>query len=101
MIVRFGDCELDLGRRELRTGGDPVHVEPQVFDVLMYLIANRERVVGKDELIEAVWHGRIVSDVTLNSRINGARRAIGDSGKAQALIRTLPRKGFRFIGTLA
>jgi class 3 adenylate cyclase len=98
MILHFGDCELDSDRRELRVGTGPVHVEPQVFDLLSYLIANRDRVIGKDELVEAVWHGRIVSDVTLNSRINAARRAIGDNGQVQSFIRTLPRKGVRFIG---
>jgi TolB-like protein/Tfp pilus assembly protein PilF len=100
LIVHFGNCELDSDRRELHVGTETVHVEPQVFDLLRYLIANRDRVIGKDELIEAVWHGRIVSDITLNSRINAARRAIGDSGQAQAFIRTLPRKGVRFVGSV-
>lgn len=98
MIVRFGDCELDLGRRELRRGSKAVHVEPQVFDLLTYLVTNRDRVISKDEIIEKVWRGRIVSEATLSSRINSARSAIGDSGTAQAYIRTLPRRGFRFVG---
>ncbi len=100
MLVRFGSCELDRDRRELRLRNAPVHVEPQVLDLLIYLIANRNHVVSKDEMIEAVWGGRIVSDVTLNSRINAARRAVGDDGKTQALIRTVPRRGFRFVGEI-
>ena len=100
MILRFGGCVLDCGRRELCRGDNPVHVEPQVFDLLAFLITNRDRVVTKDDIIEAVWHGRIVSHVTLNSRINAARRAIGDSGKMQGLIRTVTRRGFRFVGAV-
>src|SRR5262245_22760776 len=98
MLFRFADCVLDTDRRELRRGNMPVHVEPQVFDLLAYLITNRDRVVSKDEIIEAVWHGRIISHVTLNTRINAVRQAIGDSGKAQAFLRTLPRRGFLFVG---
>src|SRR3954464_12531626 len=100
MLVRFGSYELDKDRRELRLGNVPVHVEPQVLDLLLYLVANRNHVVSKDEMVEAVWGGRIVSDVTLNSRINAARRAVGDDGKTQALIRTVPRRGFRFVGEI-
>src|SRR4029079_17607959 len=85
-------------RRELRRGAEPVHVEPQVFDLLVYLVENRDRVVSKDDLIAAVWDGRIVSESTLTSRINAARKAIGDSGGEQRLIRTVPRKGLRFVG---
>ena len=98
MILSFGDCEIDVERRELRRAGSPVHVEPQVFDLLVYLTANRERVISKDDLIAAVWDGRIVSDSTLTSRINAARKAIGDSGAGQKIIRTVPRKGLRFVG---
>src|SRR4051812_16129509 len=98
MLVRFGSYELDRDRRELRFGNVPVHVEPQVLDLLIYLVANRNHVVSKEEMVDAVWGGRIVSDVTLNSRINAARRAVGDNGKNQALIRTVPRRGFRFVG---
>ena len=100
MIVGFGDCELDIERRELRRARSPVHVEPQVFDLLVYLVENRDRVVSKDDLIAAVWDGRIVSNSTLTSRINAARNAIGDSGGHQKLIRTIPRKGLRFVGTV-
>ena len=86
MQACFGGYELDQERRELRFHDAPVHVEPQVFDLLLHLVANRDRVVSKDEMVGAIWGGRIVSDVTLNSRINAARRAIGDDGKTQALI---------------
>ena len=73
-------------------------LEPQVFDLLVYLLQNRERVVSKDDLLASVWGGRIVSDATLDSRIAAARRVIGDSGGGQTLIRTWARKGVRFIG---
>ena len=100
MILSFADCEIDLDRRELSCAERPVHIEPQVFDLLVYLIANRERVVSKDEILDAVWNGRIVSEATVSSRINSARQAINDSGQAQALIRTIPRRGFRFVGAI-
>jgi TolB-like protein/Flp pilus assembly protein TadD len=98
MLYLFDDSELDTERRELRRGGDAVELEPQVFDLLAYLIRERGRVVSRDDLLGAVWQGRIVSESTLNSRINAARAAIGDDGTAQRLIRTLPRKGVRFVG---
>jgi pimeloyl-ACP methyl ester carboxylesterase len=101
VLFRFGDCLLDTDRRELRRGADLVAVEPQVFDVLVYLIRNRDRVVSKDDLLEGVWGGRIVSESTLTSRINAARRAVGDSGAEQALIRTVARKGLRFVGAVS
>jgi DNA-binding winged helix-turn-helix (wHTH) protein len=94
----FGDHVLDLDRRELRRGGAPVALEPQVFDLLVYLVQNRDRVISKDDLLEAVWGGRIVSESALSSRITAVRKAINDDGRAQRLIRTVPRKGFRFIG---
>ena len=97
----FDDCVLDVERRELRRAGAPAAVEPQVFDLLVYLIRNRARVVSKDDLLQAVWQGRIVSDSALANRINAARAAVGDSGDHQKLIRTLPRKGFRFVGNVA
>jgi TolB-like protein/Flp pilus assembly protein TadD len=96
----FEDCALDTDRRELHRGGAPVAVEPQVFDLLVHLIRHRERVVSKDDLLAAVWQGRTVSDSALFNRINAARSAIGDSGDQQRLIKTLPRKGLRFIGTV-
>jgi DNA-binding winged helix-turn-helix (wHTH) protein len=89
---------LDTNRRELHRGPDVVSVAPQVFDLLDYLIRNRERVVSKDDLINAIWNGRIVSDAALTTRLNVARSVIGDSGEEQRLIKTLPRKGFRFVG---
>ena len=91
---------LDIGRRELHRDGKVVAVAPQVFDLLEYLIRNREHVVSKDDLIAAIWDGRIVSDAALTTRLNVARGAIGDSGEEQRLIKTLPRKGFRFVGTV-
>jgi adenylate cyclase len=93
----FEDCVLDVDKRELRRGADVVCVTPQVFDLLYYLIRNREHVVTKADLFAAVWQGRIVSDAALTTRMNSARRAIGDSGDEQRLIKTLPRKGFRFV----
>jgi TolB-like protein/cytochrome c-type biogenesis protein CcmH/NrfG len=94
----FSDHVLDVDLRELTRGGESVPVEPQVFDLLVHLIENRDHVVTKDDLIETVWDGRIVSESTLTSRINAARKAVGDSGKDQIMIRTLARKGFRFVG---
>jgi len=97
---RFNNHTLDTELRELRRGREQVAVEPQVFDVLVHLIEHRDRVVTKDDLIASVWGGRIVSDSTLTSRINAARKAIGDSGDEQKLIRTVARKGLRFVGTV-
>lgn len=97
MPLQFGNCSLDTGQLELRRDDEVISVEPQVFSLLAYLIEHRDRVISKDELITEVWQGRIVSDATLNSRINLARRAVGDSGKDQAVIRTFPRRGFRFV----
>jgi TolB-like protein/Flp pilus assembly protein TadD len=94
----FEDCALDTDRRELRRGTALVAVEPQVFDLLVHLIRHRDRVVSKDDLLASVWHGRIVSESALFNRINAARRAIGDAGDRQRLIKTLPRKGIRFVG---
>jgi TolB-like protein len=96
----FDDHTLDADRRELRRGYEPVAVEPQVFDLLVYLVQNRDRLVTRDDLIASVWGGRIVSESTLSSRINAARKAIGDNGEHQKLIRTIARKGLRFVGTV-
>ena len=101
MQFSFGDCCLDVERRELTRRAKHVTVEPQVFDLLLFLIQNRDRVVTKDNLLQAVWRGRIVSEATVASRIKAARAAIGDNGGAQHLIKTLARKGFRFLGDVA
>lgn len=100
MRYLFDEYAFDTDLRELYRGAHVVSVAPQVFDLLDYLIGNRERVVSKDDLIRAIWQGRVVSDVALTTRINAARKAIGDSGDEQRLIRTFPRKGVRFIGTV-
>jgi TolB-like protein/Flp pilus assembly protein TadD len=94
----FENFAFDTDRRELHRGKDVVSIGPQVFDMLDYLIRNRERVVSKDELIKAIWEGRAVSEAALTTRMNGVRSAVGDSGQEQRLIKTLPRKGFRFVG---
>jgi TolB-like protein len=101
MIYLFENLALDTDRRELRRAGTEVSLEPQVFDLLEYLIRNRERVVSKDDLLASVWHGRIVSESTLSTRITAARSAIGDSGEQQRLIKTLSRKGIRFVGSVS
>lgn len=98
MRFLFENNVLDGDRRELTCDGAAVPLQPQVFDLLLYLIAQRARVVSKDDLISHVWSDRIVSDSSLNSRINAARKALGDDGAMQRLIKTIPRKGFRFIG---
>lgn len=100
MLYTFGNFVLDTNRRELREVDGLVPVEPQVFDVLEFLIRARDRVVSRDDLLAAIWHGRIVSEATLSSRVNSARTAIGDNGTQQRLIRTLPRKGLRFVGAV-
>ena len=100
MILTFGNCEIDCDMLELRRDGVSIHIEPQVFDVLAYLVRHRDHVVSKDELIQAVWDGRVVSDDAVTSRINAARRAIGDTGKEQRFIQTVPRRGFRFLGEM-
>jgi pimeloyl-ACP methyl ester carboxylesterase/DNA-binding winged helix-turn-helix (wHTH) protein len=98
MRILFSDYAIDASRRELSRKGTAVHVEPQVFDLILHLIHNRDRVVSKDDLIANVWNGRIVSESTLSNRINAARRAIGDSGEQQTFIKTIARRGLRFVG---
>ena len=95
---QFAEFEIDLSQQELRRLGKAVHIEPQVFDLIVHLVRNHDRIVSKDELIETIWNGRIISEAALSSRINGARRALGDNGNDQALIRTLHKRGFRFVG---
>jgi TolB-like protein len=94
----FENQALDASRRELRRDGKAVPMPPQVFDLLLFLVENRDRVVSKDDILDAVWEGRAVSDSALTTRINAVRRAVGDSGEEQRLVRTMPRKGFRFVG---
>jgi pimeloyl-ACP methyl ester carboxylesterase/DNA-binding winged helix-turn-helix (wHTH) protein len=98
MRFLFSDVAIDPDRRELSRGGATVHVEPQVFDLILHLIRNRDRVVSKDDLLANVWGGRIVSESTLSNRISVARQAIGDSGEQQELIKTIARRGLRFVG---
>ena len=100
MIFNFGDCQLDEGRFELRRDGKLRAVEPKAFDLILLLVKNRHRVVTKEEVLDAVWAGRIVSEATLSSCVKSARRAIGDNGKEQKYIRTVPRRGFHFVGTI-
>jgi DNA-binding winged helix-turn-helix (wHTH) protein/pimeloyl-ACP methyl ester carboxylesterase len=97
---KFENYSIDLERVELRKEDANIEVEPQVFDLLAFLIANRSRVVAKDEIFDAVWNGRIVSLSTLTSRINAARAAVNDNGKEQRLIKTVPRRGYRFVGNV-
>jgi DNA-binding winged helix-turn-helix (wHTH) protein len=97
----FEDFALDPERRELRRGANLIAAEPQVFDLLEYLIRHRERVVSKDDLLAAIWHGRIVSESALTTRINSARAVVGDSGDSQRLIKSLRGKGFRFVSAFA
>jgi len=101
VVFRFGDHVLDIERRELCRGAEPVALEPQVFDLLVYLVRNRGRVVSKDDLIEGVWGGRIVSDSALTTRLNAVRKAVNDSGAEQRLIRTVPRRGVRFVAEVS
>lgn len=100
MRYLFEECALDMDRRELWRGATPVAIEPQVFDLLVHLIRHRDRVVSKDELLASVWHGRAISESALFNRVNAARSAIGDTGARQKLIKTLPRRGLRFVGTV-
>ena len=100
MRYLFEAYVLDLKRRELQRGDTVLSIEPQVFDLLAYLIQHRDRVVCRDDLLTHVWQGRSISDSTFTSRINSARGAISDSGEDQRLIRTIPRKGYRFVGSV-
>jgi DNA-binding winged helix-turn-helix (wHTH) protein/tetratricopeptide (TPR) repeat protein len=100
MIYRFGDCQLDDLRYELRRDGQPRHLEPQVFEVLAYLVRHRDRVVTKAELLDEIWGSRFVTDSALTSRVKAARRAIGDSGREQRVIRTVHGRGYRFLASV-
>src|SRR4051812_9273798 len=98
MALAFGDYRLDIKRRELRHGTELIDLEPKVFDLLTFLVHHRDRVISKDDLLREVWGGRIVSESAMTTRINAVRRAVGDDGTAQRLVRTFTRKGIRFIG---
>jgi DNA-binding winged helix-turn-helix (wHTH) protein len=98
LLYCFEKCVIDSDRRELRRDGALIPVEPKAFDLLVYLIAHRDRVVSKDDLLASIWDGRVVSESALSTRINAVRSAIGDSGEEQRLIKTLSRKGVRFVG---
>ncbi|MBI3438320.1 MAG: transcriptional regulator, partial [Proteobacteria bacterium] len=97
MIYRFDQFELDTEKLELRGDGGVIALEPQVFALLAYLVEHRDRVVSKDEIVEKIWDGRIVSDSAVSSRIKSARQALGDDGVSQRFIRTMHRVGFRFV----
>src|SRR5918996_2976926 len=100
MIYAFEDHELDLQRYELRYAGKLIKLEPQVFNILVYLIQHRDRVVTKEEILEQLWPGRFVSEATLTSRLMAARRAVGDRGREQRLIQTVHGRGYRFIAAV-
>jgi pimeloyl-ACP methyl ester carboxylesterase len=100
MIYMFGEFELDIGRFELRREGVAVAIEPQVFDVLALLVRERDRVIGKDEFLDTVWGSRFVSESTLASRIKAVRRAVGDDGKAQRVVRTAHGRGYQFVASV-
>jgi pimeloyl-ACP methyl ester carboxylesterase/DNA-binding winged helix-turn-helix (wHTH) protein len=100
IVWRFDEFELDTAQYELRGNGAVIRVEPQVFDVLTQLVGNHERLVTKEELFDAVWGGRFVGEAALTSRIKAARRALGDDGESQRLIRTVRGRGYQFVGTL-
>ena len=97
MTLQFEDFVLDTEQLELRKGGTPVAIEPQAFDLIAHLATHAGRVVDREELIEKVWRGRIVSDAAISTRINAARRALDDDGRSQRMIKTVPRRGFRFV----
>ena len=96
-MIRFADCELNLDRIVLRRGGEEIRVEPQVFDVLAYLVKHRGAVVRKEELLDAIWGDRFVSESALTTRIKAVRQAVGDDGSQQLIIRTVHGKGYEFV----
>ena len=98
VVLAFGEHRLDIERRELHRGPELVKLAPKVFDLLVFLVQHRDRVLSKDDLLQAVWGGRIVSESALTTRINAVRRALGDDGMGQRLVRTFTRKGVRFVG---
>src|SRR5262252_2188879 len=101
MLYRFGSFELDLAAVELRVGGNALSLEPQVFGLLALLVENRDRLVSKDEIVERIWDGRVVSDAAIASRVKSARQALGDDGRSQRFIKTLHGKGYRFVAQVS
>ncbi len=101
MIYRFADCELDTTRFELRRAGKTQKVEPQVFEILRYLVERHDQFIGKEDLHKAIWQDRVVSDAAMSSRIKAARRAIGDNGTEQRLIRTVHGRGVSFVAPVS
>jgi DNA-binding winged helix-turn-helix (wHTH) protein len=99
-VYTFGEFELDLPLYELRRAGEPCPLEPQVFDVLAYLVRHYDRLVSKDELLDAIWGHRYVTEASLNSRIMAARKVLGDTGQQQRFIRTIRGRGYRFIAAV-
>src|SRR6202161_3887093 len=99
-MIRFADCELNLDRIVLRRGGEEIRVEPQVFDVLAYLVKHRGTVVRQEELLDAIWGDRFVSESALTTRIKAVRQAVGDDGSQQLIIRTVHGKGYEFVATV-
>jgi predicted ATPase/DNA-binding winged helix-turn-helix (wHTH) protein len=100
-MLRFDGCSLDLARREVRSGGQVQHLEPQAFDLLAYLVEHRGRVVPKQELLDRVWGDQFVSDAALTTRVKEVRRALGDDGRRQRLVRNVRGRGYRFVGEIA
>ncbi len=98
MIYHFGEFEIDIDRYELRCDGNAVHIEPLIFDLLVHLIKNPGRIITRDELVEEIWKGRIISDATISTSIKQARKAIGDSGEEQNYIKTHRGRGIEFVG---
>lgn len=96
IVIRFADVTIDTDRREVRRGGTPIEVQPQVFDVLVHLAEHRNRVVTKEELLDEVWQHRFVTESAITSRIKSARQAIGDNGREQRMIKTMHGRGYRF-----
>ena len=95
-IIGFEEFVLDVGAAELRKSGEVVPVEPQVFDLIVFLARNPDRLITRDDIIEGVWRGRIVSDSAISSRINAARQVLDDDGSRQRIIKTVHGRGFRF-----
>ena len=100
LIYQFNQCSLDIKQYRLSREGNPVAVEPLVFDLLVYLLENRERVVSRDELLNELWQGKVVTDAALAARLKDARKAVGDSGSKQAVIKTLHGRGYQFVAEL-